>query len=1391
MSRLRGLAVAVAASVTFLALPPVTASAATFNDTMPDANYRACVNTKLGLAADADPSAEQLATITELSCTGKGITDVTGTAALTNLTKLFLGGNSITNIAGLASSTKIFSLGLENNQLSNIAPLSALSKLSAVTLAGNKLRDLSVLGTLPAYSSGSGTRYGQQAVAAAAATGVAAIVPTIVNAAGSLVVPTTPAGATVSGTTVTYAGPGSYEWTFRDPDDFYFNGKVTVVVTDTADTVPDAALRACLNTRIGNADTTVQPTVAQLAALTGALSCANKGVQDLTGLNLATGLTGLTLNGNSISDVSPISALVNVTTANLSLNEITSIAGLGTLPKLGTIQLQQNLASTKAKLQTLAGVNKLTALTAITANYTAIRSLAPLAGNTSLKNLTATNNQLSDLTPLATAGSQLANVDLSSNQISDLSPVKSKSYTKLAVTTQTIAAADATATQETAAPAVTKKDGSALVATPPAGVTTSNSKVTYASAGSYNWTFSFTDSLQGVTFGGTITQVVKDAPPPVVEVAVPDASFKACLAGLLKQDTSAAITADQLEALTSVTCIDQGIVELTGAEHLVNATELVLSTNAVSNVAPLAGLTKLTKLYLPGNAISDPSALASLTGLDELLLSYNPISSISALAPLVNLTNLEVTQKFGHTGADLTSLDGVQGMTKLTRLVANNSSLTSLEPVTGLKSLKKLYVSNNQITDLSPVQGLTELTGFGAFSNRISDVSPLAGLTKLTDVDLEYNQIGDLSALSGLTNLGYLGLKAQGQVVTAKSVPAQFTTSAPKPRTNTGTAATLTAPDGITVTDQKVRYPAEGSYTWTFSAKDAESSTEFFAGTITQPVTAPVSGAADVPDANLRSCLAEAVGLSASDVPTEAELGTVTSADCAAGGITDLTGAELLTAATALNLSGNPLGNIAPLEKLSKLSELNLASTGLASVHELAGLTGLTKLNLDGNHLRDLSPLAALGSLSDLSATSQALTLAEVAGGVAVEVPSVTTVAGAKVTASLPDGAVASDSGASFRRAGTYRWPFASGDFTGAFSQVVTSDVAEPDAQAGASECVSAGKVWVVVERDTGLQQGGCASKFGTGLEALVSAGFTTTGTSYVTAIDGYPSGSADSYWSYWHAANPVVDGSSTRYSWSYSNVGANNYAPKAGSIEGWRFESWQTDAVAPSWTPVVRTAATPSPEPSPSTPTTPAPEPATPAPTPGATATVATKVSAKAVKVTYGKRATIKVKVKPAKAKGMVTTVVGATTITAKLANGKAKLVLPARSLPPGKHSLTVSFADQGKYRASSKVVKVTVAKVTVAKAKPKVTLKARYDRATGVATIAVRVKSSAATPTGYVKVSLAGKSVRAELDASGRATVQLSDLGKSGKRTVTAWYAGSELLKSKTGKTSVKLKR
>ncbi|NHB84505.1 hypothetical protein G7085_07540 [Tessaracoccus sp. HDW20] len=73
-------------------------------------------------------------------------------------------------------------------------------------------------------------------------------------------------------------------------------------------------------------------------------------------------------------------------------------------------------------------------------------------------------------------------------------------------------------------------------------------------------------------------------------------------------------------------------------------------------------------------------------------------------------------------------------------------------------------------------------------------------------------------------------------------------------------------------------------------------------------------------------------------------------------------------------------------------------------------------------------------------------------------------------------------------------------------TQRVTSDRVDEGVNEPAAACVAAGNVWVTVERDTGLRDGGCATQFRTGLEALASAGFTaTTSGSLLTAIDGYP----------------------------------------------------------------------------------------------------------------------------------------------------------------------------------------------------------------------------------------------------------------------------------------------
>lgn len=1363
MSRHPWLAVAVAASLAVIGLPLITAPPAqadsTFATTMPDAAYRGCVTAKLGLDAATDPTAEQLGTITELSCTNKAILDVTGTSALPNLAKLFLGGNAISDVKPLAGATALFSLGLENNQLADIAPLASLTKLRAVTLAGNRLRDLTALSVLPQYESGSGTRYGQRATAPDASVDVAAVVPTVTGAAGKLIRPAPPEGAIVNGNTVTYPSAGSYSWSFRDPDDFYFNGSVTVNVAASDVTVPDAALRTCLNNRLSQA-ADAQPSPAQLASLTGALSCGNKGVRDLTGLNLATGLTSLTLNGNAISDVSPIASLSNLTSANLALNEITSIAALGSLPKLVTIQLQQNLSSTKAKLISLAGIDKLTGLTAITANYTALRSLAPLAGHPTVKNLTATNNLISDVGPLASVGAQLANVDLSGNQIGDLSALKSNNYTKLTVTGQKLSAAAAKATVETEAPAVIIKDASTLVATAPAGITATAGKVTYPEPGSYEWTFSSTDSLHGVSFAGTITQPVGEAPPAIVPVDVPDTAFRACLNGILGHDADAPLDQAQLAALSDVSCIGKGIRDLTGAEHLTGTADLVLSTNAISDLRPLATLTGLKTLLLAGNAISDVSPLAAVTGLEKLSLSYNPISSISILAPLTNLTDLEVTQRSGHTGADLTSLDGVQAMTKLTRLVANNSSLSSLEPVAGLTQLQRLYVSNNKISDLAPLRGLSALTNLGANTNQISDVSPLAELTRLSDIDLATNKIVDLSPLGKLTSVGYLGLKARWQQVQLPAVPAQLTVSVPRPRASTGAVVDVTAPARLNVHDASVRYPKPGSYEWTFSASSDDG--PYFSGTITQQVTDPVEGAAEVPDTGLRTCLAHAAGLGENGIPTTAALAAVPSASCSRRGISDLTGIELLTSATSLDLSDNPLGALKPLERLTALTELDLSNTTLTSVAALAGLNRLTTVKLDGNALRDLSPLGGLSAAS-VTATGQQIGLTSVRGGVPVTIPTVTMRTGAALTASAPSGATVTGTTASFTHAGRYEWPFSSDGFSGKFVLTVTSDVPDVGAHDGASGCVRSGKVWVVVERDTGRQLGGCAAKFSTGLEALTSAGFTTTGSGFITAINGYPSTDvADSAWSYWHATDPQQGAGEISYRWKYSAAGATQYRPQPGSIEGWRFESWKTDPVAPSWTPRF---ASPTPTPTP----------------------VTTLLQAGSVTARYGRTVVVPVTINPASASGTVTAVAAGRSFSTTLRNGAAVITLPAKLLPPGRHQVSLSYRGDQAQSASQ-----ATATVVVTKAKPTVSVKVKGAVKRGrSATFVVTVKSTQVTPTGRIRIQLDGRTARAKLNAKGVVTVKLTRISRAGRRSISITYDGSAYLSGATITKTVRVKR
>ena len=70
---------------------------------VPDANLRAALATALGTAGSASQplTASDLASLTELDLTGRGIVDLTGLEFATNLHRLFIGWNHITDVSPL------------------------------------------------------------------------------------------------------------------------------------------------------------------------------------------------------------------------------------------------------------------------------------------------------------------------------------------------------------------------------------------------------------------------------------------------------------------------------------------------------------------------------------------------------------------------------------------------------------------------------------------------------------------------------------------------------------------------------------------------------------------------------------------------------------------------------------------------------------------------------------------------------------------------------------------------------------------------------------------------------------------------------------------------------------------------------------------------------------------------------------------------------------------------------------------------------------------------------------------------------------------------------------------------------------------------------------------
>ena len=187
---------------------------------------------------------------------------------------------------------------------------------------------------------------------------------------------------------------------------------LTALLTPEVVSIPDANLAAVVRETLGLApgDAVTQLDMMRL----GHLEASARQITDLTGLEHAVNLTGLSLDQNQIRDITPLAGSTILEGLQLNGNSISDLSPLAGMTNLSSLDLRENSVS---DLSPLVG---LTVLGHLELSNNSISDLSPLAWLTDLEYLNLNGNLVSDLSPLAGL-THLGRLELSGNPLSDRS----------------------------------------------------------------------------------------------------------------------------------------------------------------------------------------------------------------------------------------------------------------------------------------------------------------------------------------------------------------------------------------------------------------------------------------------------------------------------------------------------------------------------------------------------------------------------------------------------------------------------------------------------------------------------------------------------------------------------------------------------------------------------------------------------------------------------------------------------------------------------------------------------------------------------------------------------------------------------------------------------------
>lgn len=298
---------------------------------------------------------------------------------------------------------------------------------------------------------------------------------------------------------------------------------------------------------------------------------------------------------------------------------------------------------------------------------------------------------------------------------------------------------------------------------------------------------------------------LSDPSEPVRDLTVPDPGLRHCILWTLDLKAGTPITNKVMEQLQSFKCLNPAkpelrIESLEGLQHAKNLTSLNLNYNNITDLTPLAGLTKLQELEVASNKLHSIEPLGALTELTRLDVSQNKLSNLKGMEKMAKLERLDAQD---NRISDISALP--PGAEELRQLNLANNRLSDLSPLASELWLRELYLENNHITSLKGIDKLRGIEKLKIQNNYIEDPSALASWGSRDHVISMYvskNAFTDWSVLENAKNK-IRDWPAQGEEASAvnpvsleeaKAKAAQIDAADPTPSQPNPSASTQTEP---------------------------------------------------------------------------------------------------------------------------------------------------------------------------------------------------------------------------------------------------------------------------------------------------------------------------------------------------------------------------------------------------------------------------------------------------------------------------------------------------------------------------------------------------------------------------------------------------------------------